>query len=564
MHLSTSVFLAAAIVASNAPAQYVPGVNNNVTLLGHLHQYGAYANVWGYTDNNGNEYALLGTDVGLSIINATDPQNPVEVDFVPGPLAPPYHWREIKTYLHYAYVVSEGTAPNQYAGIQVVDLSTLPDSVRSFHSVLWPGVTSSNARAHTVSVDEAGYLYIQGGSATTGTGGVNGGVRIFSLVDLENPQPVGFYNARYVHDSWVKNNLLFNSNISDGGHVDILDISDRSQPRLLTSIVYPFGYTHNSGTTEDGNYLLTTDEMSGYTVKVWDIRVLWDGNPANDSNINLVAEYIGDPDQIAHNVHIKDDYAFVSHYVEGIKILDIANPGDPVEVGYYDTYLQLGQGFSGAWGVFPYFPSGNFVVSDMQTGLYIFRFDQVKSGGMQGKVTDGETGKTLAGVSMRFLEASKSLQTDFNGKYKMRTNSGPHTIILSKSGYRRDTVSVTLPASAENLLMDIQLRPEGSVNVHDQPPAPMEFALAPNRPNPFKFATQIEYTLRAPSEIEVSIYNLQGQLVKTLIAGRQSEGRHAVHWNGINERGEPVASGVYFYVLRTPAQNFTRKLLLLE
>ncbi len=82
--------------ASLAFAQYQPGRNYNMTKLAQLDQYDGYSGVWGYTDNAGREYALLGTDQGLSIVNVTDPRNPREVDSVPGTFAPPYHWREIK------------------------------------------------------------------------------------------------------------------------------------------------------------------------------------------------------------------------------------------------------------------------------------------------------------------------------------------------------------------------------------------------------------------------------------------------------------------------------------
>ncbi len=372
MRLFRALFYIVACAVISTGTQSFAGGNKNVTLLGRSHRYQSYSNIWGYTAGDGKEYALLGTSTGLSIVDMSNPRAPREAAFVPGPN--PTQWREIKTYSHYAYVVSEQTRPNEYSGIQVVDLSKLPQV--SFESVYWPGVAPGTARAHSISVDDAGYLYIQGGSATEGEGTERGGVRIFSLADPKKPAPVGFYDALYVHDSFVKKELLFNSNIREiGGHVDILNISDRSNPRLLTSIVYPFGASHNSGTTEDGNYLITTDERTGATVKFWDLRALWDNNPANDNDIELVAEYIGDRAQIAHNVHVKGKYAFISHYVEGVKILDISDPRAPVEAGSYDTYLPAGSGFAGAWGVFPYFASGNFAVSDIQTGLYVFRLD---------------------------------------------------------------------------------------------------------------------------------------------------------------------------------------------
>jgi len=434
--------LALLLFFTQAFAQYVPGVNNNVTLLGLQDKYNRYSNIWGYTDANGNEYALVGADIGLSVVNITDPARPVEVDFVPGP--GPTRWREIKTYSHYAYVVSEEEAPNQYSGIQIVDLSTLPDSVKSFHSYLWPNVTAANANAHSISVDAAGYLYIQGGRSTFGTGGLSGGVRILSLADPKNPAPVSVYNPRYVHDSFTRNNLLFNSNIQDGGRVDVLDISNRANPRLLTSIIYPNGFSHNSGTTEDGNYLITTDEIEDLTVKFWDIRVLWDGDPSNDSNIELVAEVAVPLGSIAHNVHVRDNYAFIAHYTEGVKILDISDPRNPAEVGYYDTFRPNAFGFNGDWGVFPYFPSGNFVVSDIQSGLYVLRLDNAGAGEVRGKITNRETGEALTGATVRFIEANKSLTTDGNGEYVLRTNTGSHTIVVQAFPFASDTSKVTL------------------------------------------------------------------------------------------------------------------------
>lgn len=448
------------LFAVSAFAQYQPGVNNNLTLLGHLHQYRGYSNIWGYTDSQGREYALLGTDVGLSIVNITAPRQPVEVAFVPGP--GPTLWREIKVYQDVAYVVSEAVAPTAYTGIQVVYLGALPDPNVIFYSVLWPGVTAANARAHTVSVDDAGYLYIQGGTATAGTGGVNGGIRIFSLADPLLPQPVSYYNARYVHDAFIYNNVLFNSNINDGGHVDILDISDRSQPRLRAQLIYPRGFSHNSGVTQDGNYLITTDEIAGYTVKFWDMRALWDGDPSNDSNLELVAEYIGDVEQIAHNVHVRGQYACLSHYVEGLKVLDISNPRDPVEVAYYDTYPAPGEGFAGDWGVYPYFPSGNIVISDMQTGLYVFRFDTVRAGGVIGRVTNRETAAGLANVALHFVEANKTVHSSGSGGYLLRTNQGRHTIVASRLGYFSDTLQVDVAPGAQNQRLDFALQPENA------------------------------------------------------------------------------------------------------
>jgi len=430
-------------------AQYVPGVNNNVTLLANLHEYNVYSNIWGYVDSLGNEYALMGHVAGTSIINITDPASPFEVTMIPGPTGPGTIWREIQTYQQYAYVVADvHTSPTDLTGVQIIDLSGLPDSATFIKRYIWPVVDSTNARAHTVTVDGQGYLYIQGGTATLG-GTDAGGIRIIDITDPVNPQPVSTYDTKYVHDAFIQDSILFAHNIREPfGTIDILNISDRTNPQLITTHIYAGLLAHDSWTMPDRNYLVSSDESAGQTLKIWDISVLWDNDPNNNEEIVLVGEYISDTTQIAHEPRIRDDYAFISHYVEGVRILDISDLSDPVEVGYYDTFQQPGEGGDGDWGVYPFFPSRNFVVSDIQTGLYIFRFDSVSAGGIEGVITNKQSGLLEPDVELYFIEAGKTILNASDGSYSFRTNEGDHTIILSKFGFISDTVSVTLPAGS--------------------------------------------------------------------------------------------------------------------
>ena len=443
-----SFILAAMVVffSSNIYSQFVPGINNNITLLGHLDSYNVYSNIWGYVDSLGNEYAIIGHNAGTSIVNITNPGSPIEIDMVPGPTAGGTIWREIKVYNKYAYVVSEHTSPQNLSGLQIINLSYLPDSVSYVKRYLWPGVNETNARAHTVTVDGQGYIFLQGGTATLG--GVNqGGIRILSIADPENPVPVSTFDPRYVHDAFIQDSILFSHNIFDfPGHIDIVNISDRTNPQLIHSHIYQDGFSHDSWTTEDKNYLVSSDEIEGLTIKIWDISVLWDADPNNNENIMLVGEYVSDPSAIAHEPRVKGNYIYVSHYIEGVRVVDMSDPTYPVEVGYYDTYQQTGTGFNGDWGVWPFFPSGNFVVSDINSGLYIFKFDSVRAGGIEGEITSSSTTLPISNVQMHFVEAGKTTFTDQNGSFSFRTNEGNHTIILSRTGYLNDTVHVNLPS----------------------------------------------------------------------------------------------------------------------
>ena len=96
---------------------------------------------------------------------------------------------------------------------------------------------------------------------------------------------------------------------------------------------------------------------------------------------------------------------------------------------------------------------------------------------------------------------------------------------------------------------------------------PKETALLPNYPNPFNPETWIPYRLAKPTDVSISIYTVGGKLVRTLELGHQSIGIYqnksrAAYWDGKNELGEPVASGVYFYSLSAGDFSATRKMLI--
>jgi len=102
--------------------------------------------------------------------------------------------------------------------------------------------------------------------------------------------------------------------------------------------------------------------------------------------------------------------------------------------------------------------------------------------------------------------------------------------------------------------------------VADHPVAsqPEAFQLAQNYPNPFNPTTTISYTLPARQNVSLVIYNLKGELVKTLADGVMSEGAHAVQWDATNEFGQKVTSGIYLYLLRSNGQQIARQMVLVK
>ena len=93
---------------------------------------------------------------------------------------------------------------------------------------------------------------------------------------------------------------------------------------------------------------------------------------------------------------------------------------------------------------------------------------------------------------------------------------------------------------------------------------PAEFALAQNFPNPFNASTTIAFQLAFASQVELAVYNISGQRVRTLISGSLPAGHHRLQWDGRNDRGEPAASGAYLYQLSAGDFVATRQLMLLK
>jgi hypothetical protein len=93
---------------------------------------------------------------------------------------------------------------------------------------------------------------------------------------------------------------------------------------------------------------------------------------------------------------------------------------------------------------------------------------------------------------------------------------------------------------------------------------PEEFSLSQNYPNPFNPLTKIDFSLPKTGRVVITIYNLLGQEVTTLINERLDYGYHTVTWQGTDRMGRPVGSGVYFSELKAAGNRKTRKMLLLK
>ena len=359
-------------------------------------QPAAANDVWGFLDlNTEREYALVGLVNGVSVVDVTDPADPYEVGHVAGS---PSDWRDLKVLQVYdeaagrwrshAYASTEATD-----SIAVIDLTGLPNEVAL------AGKRTDNTTSHNIYISNVEYATntpVSGWPApllqVLGSNRRFGAFRSYSLGDPGEPQLAGQSPAgspeRYTHDA---TSMLVEDGRAAGcadaagpceilfdfseTSIDLWDLSDQANPRLLSSARYDpptpeAQYVHSGWWSEDRRYLFVQDEFDEYfgglntTLRVFDLADL--------SAPVLATVWTGPTEAIDHNGYVRGNRYYMSNYTRGFTVLDITEPEAPREVGHFDTHPQSdASSFDGAWGVYPFLPSGAVLVSDFGGGLYV-------------------------------------------------------------------------------------------------------------------------------------------------------------------------------------------------
>jgi hypothetical protein len=102
------------------------------------------------------------------------------------------------------------------------------------------------------------------------------------------------------------------------------------------------------------------------------------------------------------------------------------------------------------------------------------------------------------------------------------------------------------------------------VEASDNPTMPSSFELSQNYPNPFNPSTTISYHLGENADVRIDIFNINGQLINTLVNKKQASGNHVVVWNGTNKNGNLVSSGIYFYSMTANSYKSVKKMTLMK
>lgn len=356
---------------------------------------------WGWTDTlTGKEYAIIGLDNGTAFIDITIPNQPVIIGKLPTQTYDSV-WRDIKVFGNHAYIVSE--ADNH--GMQVFDLTHLRDTT-TYTVFSADSHYDGFGNAHNIAINEdSGYAY------AVGTQTYNEGAHFIDISNPENPTSAGGYGEKgYSHDAMIVTyngpdldykgkEIYFGSNVDE---VVIVDVTDKSNPTFISSIQYSSTqYTHQGWLTEDHKYFLVGDELDEVKNGINARTIILDFSDL-DVPVNHV-EYTSPNAVVDHNGYVVGDLFYLASYTGGLRILDLKNIESKVvtEKYYFDTHIEhevhsarkptiIGfdddhdnprKGnedlFNGAWSVYPFFKSGNLIVSDINEGLFVLKVNSL-------------------------------------------------------------------------------------------------------------------------------------------------------------------------------------------
>jgi len=374
---------------------------NNLSLLAHIPLADFPGNpttasdIWGHVDLNTNkEYAIIGLRNGVSVVDITAPTSPRIIGSVSGLSST---WRDVKVYQYfdastlrwqaYAYVTTEADE-----GLTIIELNNLENGI----SVVRRQTTDRSA--HNIYISNVDYglnIALTGQVPAVHILGANNFGGAFRSYTLSDPETLGstYTNTLgtrndYTHDaaSLTISDARAQTDCIQANNADCLvildfnedslrlwDHTDKNQAIELGSSSYPNAeYTHSGWWSEDKQYVIVHDELDeqthnlNTTLNIFDISSL--------HTPTLVGTWSGPTRAIDHNGFVRGNRYYMSNYERGLTVLDITDPSDPIEVGFFDTYpVSDNAGFNGAWGVYPFLPSGNILVSDINSGLYIIQ-----------------------------------------------------------------------------------------------------------------------------------------------------------------------------------------------
>lgn len=334
------------------------------------------SDIWGWTDSmTGKEYAICAMTNSTAFVGVSNPVNPVFLGRLDSNSGNNF-WRDVKVYNDYAFIVADNVGAH---GMQVFDLKKLrsvtsPPATFTADTV-FTGVNS----CHNIVINESEAVAYLVGCNTS-----NGGPVFVDISTPTNPVSLGSYSAEgYSHDAQVITYTGPDTNYtgkeiyigSNENEVVILDVTDKTNVTKISEVIYPqIGYTHQGWFTDDQRYFILGDETDEIGIGFNSRALIFD---LSDLTLpTLHATYFGPTGAIDHNGYVNGNKYYLANYSAGLRVLDItniSNASNPMqEIGFFDTRPENdATSFNGAWSVYPYFPSGNIVINDIERGLFV-------------------------------------------------------------------------------------------------------------------------------------------------------------------------------------------------
>jgi len=357
--------------------------------------------IWGYTNPSGEMFAITGQTDGASIVDVTDPINPIVLCFIPSRISTNTIWRDMKVIDNIAYIVADRSGQ----GLQWINLDTAITKCRAsstkplnlvegtdfgWTATVFDDVADRWTNTHNIAANvDTKTVYIVG--STSCSGGLLA-VDVSGVSDVNTvPQRAGCFSSDgYSHDTecviyngpdaaYRGQNICFGYNEDS---VTIVDMTNASEPIQISRLTYSSSrYTHQGWITPNHEWVLMDDELDendgtvpSQTTYVVDLR--------NGLKNPSLTPWTSGLATIDHNLYIRGNFVYEANYKSGLRILSTANIDATIkqnklkEVGFFQTYLgTMDVAFDGVWSSYPFFGTDAnpsfVVVQDINTGLYI-------------------------------------------------------------------------------------------------------------------------------------------------------------------------------------------------
>lgn len=329
--------------------------------------------IWGWTDPVDNaEYVLMGVNNGTAFVRVSDPDNPILVGRMPTQTSSSAV-RDIKVYMNHAYVVADLAGAH---GMQVFDLTRLRTGGTG--QIFSANVVYGDVdEAHNLAINESsGHAYIVGSNTCSG------GLHMVDIRQPVNPLFAGCHSVDgFTHDAQcvayvgpdpdhTGAEICFNSNLDS---VAIVDVTLKSSPNTLAVLTYPnLGLVHQAWLDDTHRYLLVDDEFDEEQFGLRTGTIVIDVTDLDAPRYLYTHRH--STMSTDHNLFVSGSRVFEANYTSGLRILEFTSLATDtlMEVGFFDTFPESNDpGIAGAWGVYPFFPSGTVVISDIDRGLFI-------------------------------------------------------------------------------------------------------------------------------------------------------------------------------------------------